>query len=124
MFIDYNARVKDDHWESIAASSCSLTNAIEAFEEFGTCLESYWPYRISNVNKRPYYEAYKQAENHKIHKALRINLDLIEMKSCLAQGFPFVFSLRIYRSFNEAAKYGIVSTPTLWEREQQLFRRL
>jgi C1A family cysteine protease len=105
--------------ESVIDSGCSMTDAIEALEEFGTCLESIWPYDILHVNKRPHDEAYEQAENHKIHEALQINLDLNEMKSCLAQGFPFAFGLRLYKSFDKAAKYGIVSIPTAWEKTRK-----
>ena len=33
------------------------------------------------------------------------------MKSCLAQGFPFAFSLRLFTSFDQAAGTGIVPMP-------------
>ncbi len=122
LFIYYNSRVKGTQLESITDSGCSITDAIEALEECGTCLESIWPYDISNVNICPDDEAYEQAENHKIHKALQVNLDLNEMKSCLAQGFPFAFGLRLYKSFDKATKYGIVSTPNASEQDRYIGR--
>lgn len=96
-----------------------MIDAIDALEEFGTCLEAIWPYDISRVNARPSPFAYEQAENHRINKALQINLDLNEMKLCLAQGFPFAFCLRIYSSFERAMKNGIVSTPIECERNER-----
>jgi C1A family cysteine protease len=116
LFIYYNARIKDNE---VVDSGCSMTDAIEALEKFGTCLESIWPYDISRVNTRPNDEAYEQAENHKINKALQINIDLIEMKSCLAQGFPFAFGLKLYSSFDKAAQAGVVPIPYVWEQGRQ-----
>ncbi|CAF4379121.1 unnamed protein product [Adineta steineri] len=96
---------------TISDAGCSMTCAIKLLEEFGSCLESVCPYDISRVNIQPDDEAYEQAENHKINEALHVNIDLNEMKSCLAQGFPFAFDLKLYNSFDNAAKNGIVSIP-------------
>jgi hypothetical protein len=92
-----------------------MTSAIEALEEFGTCLESHWPYDISRVNTRPNESAYQEAINHKITEALRIDINLHEMKSCLAQGFPFAFGLKLYTSFDQASKSGVVPMPKTWD---------
>jgi hypothetical protein len=96
-----------------------MTDAIEALEEYGTCLESIWPYDISRVNTRPDDEAYEQAEKHKIREALQVNLDLDEMKSCLAQGFPFAFGLRLFTSFDKARETGVVPMPDLSDGARQ-----
>ncbi len=111
MFIYYNARVKGNKSESVDDSGCSMTDAIEALEEFGVCLESTWPYDISRVNTRPSNEAYDEAVNHKINEALQVNIDLNEMKSCLAQGFPFAFGVKLYTSFDKAGQTGVVPMP-------------
>ncbi len=89
-----------------------MTCAIEALEESGVCLESIWPYDISQVNTRPSDEAYQAAKPHKITEALQVNIDLNEMKSCLAQGFPFAFGLKLYASFDQAASTGVVPLPS------------
>ena len=125
LFIYYNARAKEnDLIPSVTDSGCSIVDAIEALEEFGTCLESLWPYDTSKVNVRPSDEAYEQAGNHKINKALKINMNLNEMKSYLAQGFPIAFGLKIYPSFDKAAENGAVLVPTEWEQRQQSNGRL
>jgi hypothetical protein len=111
LFIYYNARVKGTLSETVTDSGCSMTHAIEALEEFGTCLESIWPYDISNVNKRPNDEAFEAGAQHKIRETLQVSLDLTEMKSCLAQGFPFVFGLRLFTSFDKAKEGGVVPMP-------------
>lgn len=112
LFIYYNARYLDEESEEdISDSGCTVTSAIEGLEEYGTCLESVWPYRTKRVNKCPKDDAYGAAENHKITDALQVKISLHEMKSCLAQGLPFVFGLELYKSFDKAAKKGIVPAP-------------
>ncbi|CAF0943667.1 unnamed protein product [Adineta steineri] len=111
LFIYYNARVKDESSGKVTDSGCTMTSAIEALEEYGTCLESLWPYDISEVNSRPNSQSYHEASHHKITEALKVNINLHEMKSCLAQGFPFAFGLKLYSSFDQAAKTGVVPMP-------------
>ncbi len=96
-----------------------MTNAIEALEEFGTCLESVWPYDISRVNTRPNDSAYQEAQHHKITQAFRIDINLYEMKACLAQGFPFAFGLKLYSSFDQAAHTGIAPMPNVRDNGRQ-----
>ncbi len=40
-----------------------------------------------------------------------MDVDLNEMKTCLAQGFPFAFGVKLFESFNDAAKNGVVPKP-------------
>jgi hypothetical protein len=118
LFIYYNGRARKKNVTTITDSGCSMTNAIEALEEFGTCLESVWPYDIASVNTKPHEQAYEQGKDHQITGAMKVNIDLNEMKSCLAQGFPFAFGIRLYQSFNKAAKTGVVPLPDADERER------
>ncbi|UJR12702.1 hypothetical protein I4U23_016876 [Adineta vaga] len=111
LFIYYNGRVKEHNDCAVTDSGCTMTCAIEALEESGVCLESIWPYDIANVNTRPPDNAYQTAKPHKITQALQMNIDLNEMKSCLAQGFPFAFGLKLFTSFDKAANTGIVPMP-------------
>lgn len=111
LFIYYNARAKDNKNGRITDSGCSMASAIEALEEFGTCLESTWTYDISKVNVRPNDQAYQDAKAHTISDALKIDIDLSEMKSCLAQGYPFAFGLRLFSTFDKATTAGVVPMP-------------
>ena len=111
LFIYYNARAKRHHAGHVRDTGCSMTSGIEALEEHGVCLECIWPYDVSSVNERPSDEAYEHAKEHKITEALKVDINLHEMKSCLAQGFPFAFGLCLYRSFDKAAKRGVVPMP-------------
>lgn len=119
LFIYYNARMKDkEEDEKLSDSGCTVTSAIEALEELGTCLESIYPYNIKRVNKRPTDKAFEAAENNKITSALQLNINLYEMKSCLAQGFPFVFGLELFDSFDKGSKKGVIPMPTAGEKRR------
>jgi len=96
-----------------------MTSAIEALEESGVCLESIWPYDISQVNVRPSDQAYQSAQPHKITEALQVNIDLNQMKTCLAQGYPFAFGLKLYKSFDQAANTGVVPMPNASDGSRQ-----
>lgn len=125
LFIYYNARVKDGLSEDqMSDEGCTVTAAIEAMEEYGTCLESIWPYNTKRVNTRPNDDAYGAAETNRIIDALQIKVDLFEMKSCLAQGFPFIFGLELYKSFDHAEKKGVVPMPKPSDKGRESHGRL
>lgn len=113
--------MKTDLSKPVIDSGYSIPDAIEALEVFGTCLEAMWPYDVSNVNSRPSNEAYEQAESHRINKTTKINVDLQDMKTCLVHGFPFVFALKVFASFENAAKNGLVVIPRTCEQDQQTY---
>ncbi|CAF0884041.1 unnamed protein product [Rotaria sordida] len=112
LFIYYNARAFNNQSGYLTDSGCSMTEAIETLEQYGVCLESIWPYETSMVNARPNQQAYRAANEFKITEALKVEIDLHQMKSCLAQGFPFAFGLKLFTSFDKAAKSGVVPMPS------------
>lgn len=103
----------------ITDSGCTITGGIEGLAEFGTCLESLWPYDANIVNEHPNDDVFSEAANHKITEALKLDVDLYQMKSCLAQGFPFVFGLTLFRSFTRAEDFGHVHIPSTVMRNQK-----
>jgi hypothetical protein len=100
-----------------------MTNGIETLAKLGVCLESMWPYIIENVNTRPEEDTYQAADHFKITEALQVDVDLNQMKSCLAQGFPFAFGLRLFTSFDKAAKSGVVPIPDEDEQNREVHGR-
>lgn len=119
LFIYYNARAHDNDSGYIADTGCSMTNGIETLQQYGVCLESTWPYDIENVNVRPDDSSYQSADEFKITEALRVDTDLYQMKSCLAQGFPFAFGLKLFTTFDRAAKSGVVPMPNEYEQSRE-----
>lgn len=114
LFIYYNARLKNKGTK-MSDSGVSMTFAIEALAEYGACPDEVWPYDVKKVNDVPPDEAYEEAKNNKIREAFIIDPTLLEMKGCLAQGFPFAFGLTLYVSFDQAKEKGVVPMPKLHE---------
>jgi C1A family cysteine protease len=112
LFIYYNSRIKSlEENEKLTDEGSSISMAIESLEESGVCLESLWPYNIKKVNTKPHKQCYTAAEDYTITEALQVDIDINEMKSCLAQGFPIIISLNLYNSIEKAREKGIVPMP-------------
>jgi hypothetical protein len=110
LFIYYNARKKDKEKGSlplyITDDGAGVNSTIDTLKEFGTCMEYNWPYLKAIVNEKPTRNTYHEAKDFIITESLEIPVDLYCMKLCLAQGFPFLFGLELYASFNKAASNG------------------
>ncbi len=108
LFIYYNARqfdsIEGDNGSSIASS-------IQVLQEMGACTEETWPYDPEMVDEEPYGEAYEEALRFLIEHAEEVDVDLHAMKHCLAEGYPFVFGLRLFKSFDKARRKGGVPMP-------------
>ncbi|CAF5017197.1 unnamed protein product [Rotaria sp. Silwood1] len=120
-FVYYNARIKDNGLnKNVKDEGSIVTDALEALKEFGVCEESIWAYDIQEKNKRPNEKAYKAAQNKKIVDALQIDVDLNEMKTCLAQDYPFAFGLLLFQSFDKGCKNGVIPTPKPEEASREI----
>jgi C1A family cysteine protease len=115
LFIYYNERVIENTVSS--DSGAMLRDGIKTLKSLGVCSEKNWPYTISKFKDKPSASCYKEALNHQITSYHRI-LTLDQMKSCLAEGFPFVFGFMVYESFEtqQVADSGIVKMPEKNER--------
>jgi C1A family cysteine protease len=109
LFVYYHARAFDG-WEG-KDQGCTITNAIKVLEEYGSCREETWGYDPQLVNEIPHEEAHEEASNFLVQEANEIPVDLYSMKHCLAEGFPFTFALRLFKTFDHARKKGIVPMP-------------
>ena len=115
LFIYYNERViegtvKED-------SGAFLRDGIKSLAKQGVCPEAEWPYQISSFKKKPTAKCYKDAKKHQITSYHRIST-IDEMRTCLADGFPFVFGFTVYEAFESAAvaKTGVLNMPRPDER--------
>lgn len=124
LFIYYNSRLKGLKGnEKIADKGSAIQHAIESLEESGVCLESLWPYDIKKVNTKPKQQCYTEAADYTITEALQVDVDVYEMKSCLAQGFPIIVSLNLFKSFDKARQKGVVPLPRSDEISRQTHGR-
>ena len=115
LFIYYNERVIEHSVNSDAGAM--IRDGIKTLAKQGTCSEKSWPYVISKFKVKPTPACYKEAAQHQITSYQRIST-LDEMRTCLADGYPFVFGFTVYESFEsqQVAKTGLVPMPKSGER--------
>jgi C1A family cysteine protease len=117
LFIYYNERVIE-HTVSID-NGAMIRNGMKSVNKQGVCTEAEWPYIIGKFTSKPPANCYVDAQCHQVLSYHRVPRDLKQMKSCLAEGYPFVFGFTVYDAFesNEVAKTGKLNLPTKAEGE-------
>jgi C1A family cysteine protease len=115
LFIYYNERAIEHSVRS--DSGAMLRDGIKTLAKQGVCTEKCWPYIVSRFAKKPGKGQYREAGGHQITSYRRI-LTLDEMRTCLAEGFPFVFGFTAYEGFasQKVEKTGSLDLPTPKER--------
>jgi C1A family cysteine protease len=115
LFIYYNERVIEGTVKSDAGAM--IRDGIKTLKNQGVCSETRWPYIISKFAVKPSAVCFKEALKHQITSYHRI-LTLDEMRTCLADRFPFVFGFTVYENFEsqEVAATGVVQMPPPGER--------
>jgi C1A family cysteine protease len=115
LFIYFNERVIEG---TVAQDSgAQLRDGIKVLAKQGVCSEKTWPYVISKFAAKPPAACYREGLKHQITSYHRI-VALPEMKTCLADGYPFVFGFTVYESFESpaVAKTGVANLPKAKER--------
>lgn len=107
------------YWERVIEgtvdqdSGASLSDAIKVVTRTGCPHESMWWYNINKFAVKPNQKVVADAANHKVKVGLAVTQDLSHLKSCLAEGYPFIFGFTVYESFNSpvVATTGIMPLP-------------
>lgn len=108
LMLYYNARVLEHNVSWDAGSEPA--SVLSTLHHDGVCSETLWPYDIGRYTERPPDAAYTAGQ---YAVALRYEqladwpfsgtgddpTGLVQMKSCLASGFPFVFGFPVYGQF-------------------------
>lgn len=115
LFIYYNERVIEGTVNE--DSGAMLRDGIRSIAKQGVCPEHMWKYDISQFAVKPPASCYAEALNHQAILYMRVGQTLRAMKSCLADGYPFVFGFTVYESFESqaVAETGIMPMPKLNE---------
>ena len=116
LMIYYNARVLEGN--PTQDSGCQIRDAIKALAAQGVCPESMWPYDVANFATPPPASDYAAALQHTAVLYRRLeNTDIVDLKSCLAEGYPFVMGITVYESFESdaVAGTGVVPMPSIDE---------
>ena len=112
LFIYYNERVMEHTVNDDAGAM--IRDGIKSVSKLGAPPEvPDWPYVISKFKQKPPTKAYKDALKYQAILYQRLTQDLDQLKGCLASGFPFVFGISVYQSFESqaVAKTGKVPMP-------------
>ena len=97
LFIYYNERTMEGTVNS--DSGAQIRDGMKSIGSQGDCPEDMWPYIIANFAEKSPDACYQTALQHKAILYQRVVRDLIQMKGCLASGYPFVFGFTVYESF-------------------------
>jgi len=111
LFIYYNARALKDE-ENIQDSGSYISLAIEGLKQYGACAEATWDYILENVNEAPEEQAYEEAANFVVEDMEVVPVHLNAWKACLADGYPIIFGMLLFGSFDKQRKKGVVPMPT------------
>ncbi len=118
LFIYYNERVMEKTVNKDAGAQ--IRDGIKSVAKLGVPPEQVWPYsqKLAVVKEKPKPAAYTDALQHKLIAYHRIYAPKSEdflnlMKSCLADGYPFVFGFNVYTAFEGSAieKSGFLNLP-------------
>ena len=115
LFIYYNERAIENTVDS--DSGAQTRDGIKSVSKQGVCPETMWPYVTNEFSKKPFANCYATALQNKAVSYQRVSQQLAQMKSCLAEGFPFVAGFTAYSSFEgqPVAQTGIVPMPAKGE---------
>lgn len=119
LFLYYNER--DMEGTVSSDSGASLRDGCKSLARQGVCSESEWPYDVDQFAVEPPLSCYRDASSHRCKKYHRLSQDINNLEGCLAAGYPFVFGIMVYESFESpmVMKTGIVPLPNP-EREELL----
>jgi C1A family cysteine protease len=116
LFIYYNERVIEN---TVAVDAgARIRDGMKSVNKTGVCPETDWPYVVSRFAKKPSTDCYEEASEHKVIAYKRLTQELVQLKTCLAEGYPFVFGFTVFDSFvsTAVANTGLVPLPTKTEK--------
>lgn len=110
LFIYYNERAIEGTIPH--DNGAFIRDGIKSLAQIGVCPEKEWPYRVRHFAKKPSARCYTEAKKRQITSYHRI-LTTDEMRTCLAEGYPFVFGFTVYESFESkaVANSGVLNLP-------------
>jgi C1A family cysteine protease len=118
LFIYYNTRAMEGTIRIDAGSQ--IRNGVKTVAKQGVCPEIEWEYNISKFRNKPIRPCYNHAKDHQTLEYYSVPQTLVQMKTCLAGGFPIILGFAVYSSFEspDVKKTGIVQLPQDNESQQ------
>src|SRR5579883_554996 len=111
LFIYYNERAMEGTTGTDAGAR--IRDGIKSIVQLGVCAESEWPYDPAQFAVKPSGQCYQDALGNRAVQYQRVMQSLMQMKGCIASGFPVVFGFTVYDSFEsqQVAQTGVVPLP-------------
>ncbi|MEB0141210.1 MULTISPECIES: C1 family peptidase [unclassified Undibacterium] len=97
LFCYYTTRVLTEGEQTNDDSGCKADAVVETLEQYGTCVESAWPYDTSKFAITPPTTAFDDAATRKLTKAYRVTT-LRAMKVSIADGYPVPVAFPVAQS--------------------------
>lgn len=113
LFIYFNARRIDA--EEAEDEGATLTNVIEGLKQHGACSEDSWPFDADLVTESPPDEVYEEARHFVVQDCELVPTNLEAWKMALASGYPIIFGMTLFGSFDRHKKPGMVPMPSATE---------
>lgn len=111
LFIYYNERLLEG--TEASDGGAQLRDGIKVVVSEGVCPETAWPYVVSRFAERPPESAYQEARRDRVSSYQRLTQTLVQLKACLAEGFPFVFGFTVFTSMESdiVSRDGFIPLP-------------
>lgn len=111
LFIYWNERKLENNIKE--DSGASLKDGISVVTKFGVANDTCWPYDITSFAVRPPAACFADALMHRAIESRRVKQTSADIRGVLSEGFPVVFGITVYESFEseKVAKTGVVSMP-------------
>ena len=110
LFLYYNSRLIEGKLNK-KDTGVSIRDSLKAFNKFGVCEESKWPYLPDWLNEKPTWQCYNAAQGNSIvyerllpHHDVRGSsneIDIHCLKACILEDCPFVFGFNVYENFGD-----------------------
>lgn len=115
LFVYYNEREMEGTIEFDAGAH--IRDGIKSVASLGACPESEWPYSDANpgpFTAHPSRQAYEDALTYTVISYDRVPRTLVQLKSVLASGSPFIFGFTVYESFEDekVINTGVLDMPS------------
>ncbi|MGC3996707.1 MAG: C1 family peptidase [Anaeromyxobacter sp.] len=119
LFIYYNERLIEGTVEQ--DSGAQIRDGMKAVAKLGVCPEGAgrkpapdaWPYDVQRFTQRPPRACFGFGLKHQILAYRRVPQVLMQLRACLASGYPFVFGFTVYSGFesDRVARSGVLDLP-------------
>ncbi|MFO0660078.1 MAG: C1 family peptidase, partial [Polyangiaceae bacterium] len=110
MFIYYNGRAVDGIENEDGGSI--ISSLIQSLKQHGACSEETWPFDPAKVNDKPSDDAYDEAKGFLIEDTALVPTNIDAWKGAIAEGYPIIFGIKLFESFDKQRKPGLVPMPS------------